>query len=146
MDVLVQKIIDEARDILLALSKRRDLDMHDVESIVEFLVKTTALYLLQQIPVGGCQDANIHTDGLVGAQGSKFFVVNDVKNLALGLWIELGNFIKEERSLMSGLYESLPGGVGPGKSPLMMPKKFTFDQAVGNGCRIDFHEGLVASK
>ena len=72
--------------------------------------------------------------------------MNDVENLVLGLWVEFGNFIKEQSSPMGSLYKSFPGGSGPSESPSMMPKKFTFNQIVGKGCRIDFYEWLVTSK
>jgi len=45
----------------------------------------------------------------------------------------------------SSLYESLPGGSGTSEGALVVAEKFTFDQGIWNGGRIDFNEGLFTS-
>ena len=67
--VLVEEVIDESRDVLLAVAQGGQRDVDDVEAEVEVLAETAFLDGLLEFGVGGGDDADVDMDGLVGADG-----------------------------------------------------------------------------
>src|ERR1700751_637551 len=59
----LQKMLRENRNVVAAFSKRWQMHLHDVQTIVEIVSKFSLLNHLSEIPVSRADQANIYIDG-----------------------------------------------------------------------------------
>ena len=143
--VFGKKEVEENRDLFAAFAQWRDVDAHDVEPIEEVFAKDAFLYGTFQKFVGSREHAHVNLDVALAAQAGKLVVLKNVQQLSLEGRMHLAHFVQEDGAAI-GLFEFAELlAVGAGKRAGLIAKQFAFQQFVGNGGAIDFHERLVAT-
>src|SRR5208282_5871092 len=97
---LVEKALDELRDIFLALAEGRQLQRNDVEAVIQVLAETAFANQLHQIFVGGGKNANVDLDRIGAAEAHEFALLNDAEQLSLRFRADRGDFVEEDRPLV----------------------------------------------
>jgi len=140
---LVEKMDQQARDVLLALAKRRRLQGEDVQAVIEVRPKRTLLGQGGQILVGGGQDAHVHLPGLVAAEALEFPVLEHAQQLGLEPQRQLTDLVQKDGAL-AGLFETAGLGlVGAGEGTLLIAEQLRFQEIFRNGGAVDLDEGVV---
>lgn len=65
--VLLQEVVSQRQDLVLAFAERRHIHTDDVQAIVEILAESLLLDGFLEVAMGGCQHANVDPDGLAAA-------------------------------------------------------------------------------
>ena len=68
--IVSEEVVHQRRDIFLALAQRRQRDVDHVQPVVEILAEVAFLDQLQQVGIGGGQDAHIHLDRIGGRRAA----------------------------------------------------------------------------
>ena len=80
--VLVEEVLREQRDVVLALAQRRQLDGDDVQPVEEILAEPALLHHLPQVDVGRGDDPHVDLDRLHAAQPHELALLHDAQQLA----------------------------------------------------------------
>jgi hypothetical protein len=75
--------------------KRRQLDGHHVEPVIQIVAESAGRYLIFQILVGGGDDAGIDADGAAFADALELLLLQHAQQLDLQLGAHAGDFIEE---------------------------------------------------
>jgi hypothetical protein len=103
MAVFVKKILHEQGDIFRALTKRWDMDGHDINAIIEIIAKGASLNGLGQVVIGGGKNANIQLLSFLAAYSPELPLLDHPEELGLGLQREVAYLIKEKGPLVCQL-------------------------------------------
>ena len=57
------EVVDQQADIVFTLSQRGYQYRHDAQAVVKILAKSSGIHLMQQVFVGGADDAYVHLGG-----------------------------------------------------------------------------------
>src|ERR1700679_263728 len=82
---LLQKLLDEKRNIFLAIAQRRNEERNHIQPIEEVFTKVTASNLLLEVLVGGRDHTNIDVYRVRSADGKEPLFVERAQNLSLRL-------------------------------------------------------------
>ena len=99
-----EEVVDQERNVLLALSERREMDWDHVEPVEEILTKGLFLYRLNEVLVRGGDYSNVDLDGSGGADSLELAVLEYSKELDLQWERQLADLVEEQRALV-GLLE-----------------------------------------
>ena len=94
---LLEELLDQRGDVLLAVAQRRNEEGDDVEPVEEVFAEVAAGDLLFEVLVGGGDDAHIDVDGMGGADREEALFVEGAEDLGLGLEAHVANLVEEER-------------------------------------------------
>ena len=72
---LLDKVIDQQRDIFFSILEIRDVNRYDIEAVLEVLAEVAFLDLLLQILIGSGDDAHVDFDSLVAADTSNLVLL-----------------------------------------------------------------------
>ena len=144
--VLLDEVVDERRDVLLALAQRRELDRDDVQPVEEVLAEASLLDGAPQVDVGGRHDPDVHLDGLDAAEPHELALLHHAQELGLGLEGDVADLVEEQRALVRQLEEALLGVDRPGEGALHVAEEVRLEQVVGQAARVDHDEGLVGPR
>ena len=97
-------MVDQARNVVAALAKRRDNNRNDVQPEVQILAELTAIDRFLEVLVGGGNHPHIHFDGSRRPEPLDFLFLQDAQDLGLGLLAHVADFVEEDRSAI-GLLE-----------------------------------------
>src|SRR5258707_6026954 len=100
---LVQEIPGQDGNVLFAVTQGRHEEGNYVQSVKEILAEGAARDLLFEILVRGCQDANIDTQRLAGADRLEALLFQHAQNLRLRAQTHVANLVEEERSAVGFL-------------------------------------------
>ena len=121
-----EEIVDQQRDIPLALPQRRHLELDHVETVVEVFAKPAGRHLLLQIAVGGAENARIHLEGLLPPHPLQFMLLQHPQQLRLHPGRGFADLVEKERPALGLDEASLAATVRAGKRPLLMAKELGF--------------------
>src|SRR2546427_12180991 len=113
-------MLDEQRNILAALAKRRKFEGDHVQAVVEIFAKTTVTHQAEQIDIGCSDDAHVHLDILRAAQAHEFAFLDNPQQLGLRFEANGRNFIEENGALIGHFEKSLLRGDSAREGPLYM--------------------------
>src|SRR5436305_10744408 len=130
-------MLNEDRDIVGALTQRRQVQRDDVESIVKIRTEAARLDLFLEIAVGRGDEPRVDRNGLGGADGNHFAVLQNAKQLYLSRRGRLTDFIEEERSRGGRGEEAFLVFHGAGERSLHVPEQFALEQSFGERAAVD---------
>ena len=142
----LEEILGEQRDVLAALTQRRDADFHHVEAVVEVLTETTGSHFLDEVLVGGGDDAHVGGERLVGAHAGKRAILQHAQQFHLDGQRHIADFIEEKRASIRLLEAAGAACDGPGERTLLMAEEFAFEQVFGDGAAIDGDHLALAAR
>jgi len=94
--MLLKKVMHEDRDIFDPLTKRKEMDTNNVESVVEILTKAAALYIVVEISQRRRDDSHVNRYQLFTANVTDSVLLKRTEELYLQVKRKLTNFIEEE--------------------------------------------------
>jgi hypothetical protein len=136
---LRHEMLDQQRQIALAIAQRRQLDGHHKQPVVEVLAEFALLHHLLQIAVGGRDQTHIRLHRLLPAHPLKFTLLEHAQNLHLGGRLDLADFIQEQRAAVRQLKTPAPPLRGPGEGALLVAEQFALQQRGRQGRAMHGH-------
>src|SRR5258708_19060202 len=143
--ILLEKVAEQIRDVLAALSKRRKLKSGDIQSIVEVLPEALLGHGDEQILIGRCDDSHVDVNRLVLSDAANLVLLDGAQKLCLECDGRLRDLVEEERSPVGLFEETLARAHRPRKRSLRVAEKFAFQKRLRDGSAVDGHERTVAA-
>src|SRR6266404_3335767 len=129
----LQKCRHQNGDIALAVSKRRQFDLHHVQPEIQILAESSRANGSLEIAVGGSDDTHVDVPVFRGANGLDLPLLQGPQELGLEVHGHVSNFVEKERAPLSGFEQSLLGLHCSGERALDVTEKLGFDQR-GHQC------------
>ena len=93
-----QELLGQQLNVIGALAKRRQIDLHDGKSIIQVLAQLTFAERLLQIPVRCSDDANVDRDLLLASEAAHRARFERAQQLHLNVRRHLRDLVEEERA------------------------------------------------
>ena len=119
---------------------------NDVEPVKQVFPEVAFLDLLLQVLVGGGDHTDIHGEVIARAYRGEALLLDDAQDLGLGAQAHVADFVQEERAAVGLLELAHLVFHGPGERAFHVAEQFAFDQFLGDGGAVDFHEGLLGAE
>ena len=116
------------RNVRLALPKRRQLDLHHIQTEIEVLAKTSGANGRFQVAIGRGNDARPDADALIRTHRLDFMFLKSAQKLGLQVDGQVADFIQKKGSLASGLEQALLRMLRSRERALHVAEQFGFDQ------------------
>src|SRR5262245_66537881 len=92
---LVDEVVYDRRDVVLAGPERRHLDRDDVEAVVEVLPEAALTDERREITVGRGNDAHVDLDGVLAADPLEGLLLERAQDLCLGLEAHVADLVEK---------------------------------------------------
>src|SRR5689334_17607255 len=121
------------------------MDRDDVEAVVEVLAKASLGDALDEVAVGGCDEADVEGDGFGAAEALELAFLEDAEEFGLEFEGEVADFVEKEGAAL-GLFEAA-GAVLHGSCVCAadVAEQLGFEKAIGQGVAVDGDERVVAA-
>src|ERR1700733_9341965 len=126
------EVANQQRNVLAPLPQRRKTNGKNVHAIEKVTAKLFLGNALCQIPVGSCNQPQVHFDGPRSSQPFELMVLQHAERLGLHFQGDFADFIEEQRALISQFQAADLLTNGAGKRSFLMPKQFAFQKASGD--------------
>ena len=141
-----EKMLDEQRDVLPAVAKRRDDEREHVQPVIEVLAEGMRGHRRQQVLVGGRHDADVRLDRRRAADPHEPLALQHAEEFGLKAHVHVADLIEEHRALVRQLeLAQLPAGRA-GEGAALMPEQLALQQLPGDGRAVDGHERSVLAR
>ena len=142
--ILVQEMIDEQRDVLLALAQRRQRDAENIQAVVKVGAEGSLFDQRRQILVGGGDGAEIHFDRLVAAHARDLLFLEDAQQVGLSFQADVGNLVEKNRAPFGDFKLALLAVLRAGEGALFVPEELAFQQRFRQRPAVDGDHGHKA--
>ncbi len=142
--VLVNEMVDQQGNVLLALAQRRKGEAHDIESIQQIFAKLAGGHHFFEVAVAGGDDADLNRPRLRVADGHDHALFQHAQQGALHRQGQCRDFIEKQGAAAGRLEVADFVADGAGERPAAVAEKLRFDQALRDGSAVDRHEWLAA--
>src|SRR5215471_11713940 len=142
----VEEMRKQERDVLAAFAERGQAQVNDVQAVKEVLAEAAFLNQGQEIDVRGGHDADVHLDLLGAAKAHEFALLDDAKELCLGLRADRGDLVEEDGALIRDFEQPFFRRNGACERAFDMAKELGFKQIDWNRPSVDGDEGLVRAR
>jgi len=85
----------QRQNVTAPFSQGRQPQRHHVETVIQVGAKAAGPDLLRKIPVGGCNQAHVETDGAAAAQTLDLALLENAQDLGLQSQLHLRYFIEQ---------------------------------------------------
>src|SRR5439155_7049763 len=141
----VQKMAGQDRNVCGAVAERGNEERNDIETIKEILAKPAVQDFLFEIFVGGGDDADVDTTGLVRPDRFEALLFEYTQHFGLRAETHIADFVEKESPTVRLLKLAYFVVACAGEAALDMAEKFRLNEFFGNRRAIDFNErGFVA--
>ena len=134
---LVDEHLNEQRQVVLALTQRRQRDLEDVEPVVEVFPQLAVLDGHRRVLVRRGDDADVHRLFVFAADAPERALLQDPQQLHLRGRRHLGDLVEEQRAVVGELETALAAFDGAGERAFLVTEQFALEQGVGNGGAVD---------
>ena len=138
--VLAQEVLDQQRDVLVALAQRRQVDGDHVEPVEEVLAEGALLHGFGQVGVGGGDDAHVGLARLDAAERHELLLLDHPQQLGLRVERDVADLVEEDGAAVGGLEQPLLVGHGAGEGALDVAEELALEQVGRHRARVDGHE------
>src|SRR5512140_1883288 len=98
-----------------------------------------------EVGVGGCDNADVHTQRVGAAQPLHFPLLQKTQQFRLKAEWQIANFIEEERPPVGGMNASDTRLHRSGECSLHVPEEFGFEKSLRDSRAVDHSERLCAA-
>ena len=130
----------KGRDLVRTVSQGRQVDPHNVDSIVQVRSKSTGLHLGFEITGRRRDDSDVHLAGLRLTHPPDLSLLQGAQELDLQRLRQLPDFVEKQSSPVCFLEQSRPIVRSTRERSLYMSEKFRLEEILGNGTAIHRHE------
>ncbi|GIW39702.1 MAG: hypothetical protein KatS3mg076_0279 [Candidatus Binatia bacterium] len=137
------EMLDEERDVLLALAEGGKSDRDDVQAVVEVRPKTPRRHFLLEVLVRRGHDPHVHVDRAGRAEGQDFLFLDGAQELDLQRQGDFRDLVEKQRSAFRCLEDPLVVLDGARESAPPVAEELAFEQGVGERPAVERDEGAV---
>ena len=127
----LEKMMREERDVVAAFAERREMKFDDVEAVEKVLAEFALLDHVEQIAIGGGDEADIDVDSFVAAEAFERFFLKHAEKFGLQAEAEVADFVEEEGAVVGGFDAALTAEESSGKGAFFVAEEFVFDEIFG---------------
>ena len=143
--VLLEEVLDQQRDVVLALAQRRQLHGDDVQPVVQVLAELAFVHHVAQIDVGRGDDPDVDLDRLDAAEAHELALLDDAQQLGLRLERDVADLVEEDRALVGELEQPLLRVDGAGEGALDVTEQVRLEQVGRQVAGVDGDERAIAT-
>ena len=136
----LKEALDQKRNILLVFAQRWQRQAHDIEPVKQVFAETPRSNFALQIPMSGCNDADIHLNPLQGADRSELAFLQDPEQFHLKLKGQIAHFVEEGRSAVGEFDQPAFRFAGSREGATCVSEEFAFHQRADQRAAIDGNE------
>lgn len=125
---LAHKVLHEQRNVFAALPKRRKPKIQNVQPVEKVPTEGPAQRSLTKVSVRSGHNPNIDPDGLLTPNAHELALLQNPKQLGLGLKWHLADFIEKERSPVREFEKPLSRVDGTCKGAFLVAEQFAFEE------------------
>ncbi len=144
--VLLQKTVDEHRDVLAALAQRRQADREHRQAVVEILTERVLAHLELQVAIGRGDHAHVDLARTRVADGHDLALLQHAQQLRLHAQRHLADLVEEDRAAARRLEEAAVILGRAGERAAAMAEQLALEQGLGHRGAVDRQEGLVGAR
>ena len=134
-------MLDEQRDVLLALAQRRQVDVDDVEAVVQVLAEPAALDLVVEVAVRRGDDADVDLDRQrCEPTRSNSRSWRTRSSFACIAERHLADLVEEDRAVVGHLEAALALVIAPVNAPFSWPNSSLSSSVSGSAAQLTFDE------
>src|SRR5581483_9690578 len=131
-------------NVAAAVAKRRHLQRHHIEAVVQVLPKLALPDAFLQVDIGGGDDPHIDLDRFRTPQALDFAVLQGPEELRLQVERHVADLVEKDRSAI-GLLEAADSQIhGARECPLDVPEQLGLEQIVGERAAIHGDKRVIA--
>ena len=132
---LLDKIVDQDRDVLAPLAERRQADGDDLEPVVQVAAERALFDRFLEIAIGGGEDADVDLDRRVGADAGDLAVFDHPEEFDLRGQRHVADLVEEHRAAVGVLELADAVGRGIGERSFHVPEQFALENVFARGRR-----------
>src|SRR4030095_16256036 len=138
-----RQVFGKKPDVLLALTKRRDLDRKYVQAVEQIGPEGAAPHFFGEVPVGGRDHTRIYPDGVRTSNAFEFLFLKHSQQLGLRLQRQLADLVEKNGSLVRELKTSFLLRDCARESALLVAKQLALNQACRQRRAIHLHDYIL---
>ena len=143
--IIVKVIVTEHRDILAPVTKRRNLDLHNIQPVEQILPELPRLDRLLEISVRRRNDPNINRRVLQRADPLKFPVIQEGQKFRLHRHRQFADLVQKDRTAVRQLNQALFRLERPRKRAALVAKELALHQIFRNRTAVNaYHQVILA--
>ncbi len=132
---LLEKVLDQERDIVAALAQRRKLDADDLEPVIKVLAKLPLGDRVGQVAVGRRDQPDVDLDRLVRAHPHDLAGFEHPEQLDLDRRRHVADLVQEKRAAVGVLEPADAVSVGAGERPLHVAEELALQDVLAKARR-----------
>src|SRR5215470_12832509 len=136
---------DQEWDVPRPEAKGRKPDRNDIQPIVQIFTERPLGNRFLQIPISGCDHADIHLYILITADTAELPFLNDAQQFHLDRWRRVADFVQKDGPAVRDFEQTRLVGNGSSEGAFYVPEKLAFQERFRNGTTVDGHKGHRAS-
>ena len=121
--ILLEEVLREIRDVVLALAQGRQEDVDDVQPVVEILTEPALVHHVPKIAVGRGDDPHVDLDRFHSAETHELALLHHAQQLGLRVRRDVPDLIEEDAPLVREIAQALLRVNGTGERALHMTKQ-----------------------
>ncbi len=139
--VFLDEVLGELDHVGRALAQRRDLQVDDVEAEEEVLAELACAHRLDQVAVGGGDDADVHRHRPGAAHAVDHALLDGAQKLGLQANVHFRDFVEQQRAAGGLLELADAAGDRAGEGALLVAEQLGFEQVLRDRGAVDRDEG-----
>ena len=137
---LLEEVLHQERDVLLALAQRRQLHRDDVQPVEQILAEQPVRHHASEVVVGRGDDAHIDLGRMRIAHALELALLQDPQQLHLQPRAHRADLVEKERALVRLFEPSQPVGDGARERAADMAEQLGLEQRLGDRAAVERHE------
>ena len=138
------EVTDQQRDVLAPFPEWRQVDGDDVETVVQVFAEPALTHHLQEVCVGGGDDADIDSDRPVVSDAFELAFLQHPQQLGLQEAAHGADLVEKERPPVRRFQPSRPRGDGAGVGAADMAEQLGLEQGLGHRAAVEGDEAMPA--
>ena len=142
----LHEAFSQRQNLVLALAKWWELQVHRVDAVVQVLTEGAVLYHLRNVAVGSTDEADINRYLFGIADTNDSTVLQHAQEFRLQVQWDIANLIEEKRTAVGLLELTHMVGMCIGESTFDMSKQFALEECFGNSACVHAHHRTVGTR
>src|SRR5208282_2665672 len=124
----LQQVMSQNRYSVSAVTQRRQVNLHNVQTVVEVLAKLALLDHFFKISMGRADQPDVDGSRSIASQTLEGTLLEDSQELGLQAQGQIADFVKKQSSLIAFFEAPATGSNGPSESSFFVAEELVFDQ------------------
>ena len=143
---LAQEVIEQRRDVVLALAQRRNRDVDHVQPVIQVFTELAGLDAFGQPAVGGGDDPHVGVDAIpFVAHALDLAGFEEAEQQRLHAQRHLAHFVHEDGAAVGGFEQAALVAISVGEAAARVTEELGLEQCVGHRGAVDGEQWRVAA-